>query len=713
MTGTSMNTVTYSYASYNDVYDAASAVGAVVTSSVTVASYTYLGTRHAHTYLSQPNVDNVAGDFSNWDRFDRPTSNFWYAATPDTNIYEVAITYDRNSGITSTTDSLKKNGSNRNFDVLYTNDDLGRLIKADEGTLSGSISNRSRQEDWTYSGSQLSQTGNWGRHRRDLDGDVNFNETNELDDSRTHNIVNELTARDLDSNGGTTGNNYSLTYDAAGNMANDYSSNYTYAYDAFGRLRTVTAITGGRGLVSEFRYNGLGMKIGWHYDADADNDTDSNDPWYYTCYSEKWQAITVFRGSDSNAKERYIYHAAGMDGTGSASYIDDMVLRDWDKNSGWTSAADSTKEVRHYYLHNWRHDVSAILTDTGKQVESVKYLSYGIPIGLPVGDVDCDGDFDATDEDAIKNYSGPYDVRYDTDLDGDVDEDDKNYALSITGTHQTLGFGVLTSTAVFNRKGYAGYEHAWELDGTKYHVRHRVLDSELGRWTRRDPLGYVDGMGVYEYAASIAISGTDPFGLAWQPTWQPSCQLQHGCPTSPAQTPCESQRQCHIMPEPARSRCIMECWFEGQPYYNQRCCDEYFRKNPGSTGSNVCCGGMQIICLPPLTRPDPFLDQFWRCVLEQEQCVQGSIRGTCGPDDDGKEPSVPPGSGPGTQACINVTNKLACLQAQLRCYEAIQCPPEDPECLTIKAGLVRSLTQAIEAQRAKIVKYCMQQTPKH
>jgi RHS repeat-associated protein len=204
-----------------------------------------------------------------------------------------------------------------------------------------------------------------------------------------------------------------------------------------------------------------------------------------------------------------------MDGTGSASYIDDMVLRDWDKNSGWTSAADSTKEVRHYYLHNWRHDVSAILTDTGKQVESIKYLSYGIPIGLPVGDVDCDGDFDATDEDAIKNYSGPHDVRYDTDLDGDVDADDKSYALSITGTHQTLGFGVLTSTAVFNRKGYAGYEHAWELDGTKYHVRHRVLDAELGRWNRRDPLGYVDGMALYGYAHIHPLSGSDPNGTIW------------------------------------------------------------------------------------------------------------------------------------------------------------------------------------------------------
>ena len=30
-------------------------------------------------------------------------------------------------------------------------------------------------------------------------------------------------------------------------------------------------------LVAEYRYNGLGMKIGWHYDADNDNDVDGSD----------------------------------------------------------------------------------------------------------------------------------------------------------------------------------------------------------------------------------------------------------------------------------------------------------------------------------------------------------------------------------------------------------------------------------------------------
>jgi hypothetical protein len=35
----------------------------------------------------------------------------------------------------------------------------------------------------------------------------------------------------------------------------------------------------------------------------------------------------------------------------------------------------------------------------------------------------------------------------------------------------------------------------------------------LGRWMQRDPLGYVDGMGLYEYCVSAAVGMVDPYGL--------------------------------------------------------------------------------------------------------------------------------------------------------------------------------------------------------
>jgi hypothetical protein len=44
-------------------------------------------------------------------------------------------------------------------------------------------------------------------------------------------------------------------------------------------------------------------------------------------------------------------------------------------------------------------------------------------------------------------------------------------------------------------------------------VRHRVLESKLGRWTKRDPLGYVDGASLFGYSTSMPVAYVDPLGL--------------------------------------------------------------------------------------------------------------------------------------------------------------------------------------------------------
>jgi len=49
-----------------------------------------------------------------------------------------------------------------------------------------------------------------------------------------------------------------------------------------------------------------------------------------------------------------------------------------------------------------------------------------------------------------------------------------------------------------------------ELD----HVRRRFYHPTLGRWLTRDPLGYIDGMSLYEYVGSLPLSAVDPYGLA-------------------------------------------------------------------------------------------------------------------------------------------------------------------------------------------------------
>jgi RHS repeat-associated protein len=182
-----------------------------------------------------------------------------------------------------------------------------------------------------------------------------------------------------------------------------------------------------------------------------------------------------------------------------------------------------------------RSDVSVILTDDGKIVEWVKYTPYGEPIGVPAGDVNGDFAYDEDDEAIIYDFienGGTYDVRLNPTLTGQVDHADIAHARSITNTYQYLGRGVLSSEGVQNRFGYAGYRYDHHLSGGAgagrhlYHVRHRVYQAHIGRWATRDPLGYVQGMSLYQYVLSQPILRTDPSGLFSPP---PSGAFGHGC----------------------------------------------------------------------------------------------------------------------------------------------------------------------------------------
>ncbi|MGE3108826.1 MAG: RHS repeat-associated core domain-containing protein [Phycisphaerales bacterium] len=471
--------------------------------------------------------------------------------------------------------------------MKYSIDSLwgGRVTRAEEGTFSaGSISNRSRDQQWT-----LDQVGNWTRDKIDLNGDGDFVDTNELDDTRTHNVANELLTRDTDSNASV---NYTLTHDAIGNMTDDGAS-YKFVYDVWGRLRMIKNQS--NALVEEYRYNGLNHRLSWHYDTDTDGDCDSNDKTYYFAYDDQWRVVATFRESDTSPKERFLYHAAGLGGYGGAhggigGYIDHVIFRDRDANSGWTSAADGTLEERLYYCQNWRADVSAVVTSGGKMVEWVKYSAYGTPFALPVGDTDSDGDWDLTD---LGNMAGGYEVRKDAELDGDVDANDINYAIGYG--YLTLGRGVLSAAGIANRKGYAGYEN----DGAVarfWHVRNRVLDSTLGRWTRRDPIGYADGMGLFQYVQSRVVVWRDPNGL--EPFRDPLDWIRPRPPAEPIPT-C-STRIGDLCPHNGPSDIPVDYYLS-----DDECCVRAEREgcNPPrdidgtrDIGGVICCQGRRVAC---------------------------------------------------------------------------------------------------------------------
>ncbi len=114
----------------------------------------------------------------------------------------------------------------------------------------------------------------------------------------------------------------------------DDRENYEYVYDVWGRLRFVvnrdTSDT-----VAEYTYNGLGHRTGWHSDVTDDSgggpdgEVDDYDPWYHFVYDDRWRVIAVYRAFhdpdpeewaiDAAAKERFVYHNAGLDEYGGSS----------------------------------------------------------------------------------------------------------------------------------------------------------------------------------------------------------------------------------------------------------------------------------------------------------------------------------------------------------------------------------------------------------
>ncbi|MCL4743771.1 MAG: hypothetical protein KJZ54_16360, partial [Phycisphaerales bacterium] len=179
-------------------------------------------------------------------------------------------------------------------------------------------------------------------------------------------------------------------------------------------------------------------------------------------------------------------------------------------------------------LHSfWRADVVALFGSNGHMLHQVRYDPYGVPFGISKADINGDGVLDSADSSLFvtlyNSGSGTHPFA-DWNLDGTLSSLDLIAYGNSYSADAGLGYGVLSydfaRAGGANRKGYAGYELAPELSSAKpclYHVRYRVYDASLGRWTRRDPLGYVDGMSMYAFVGGRPIASTDPFGLATTP----------------------------------------------------------------------------------------------------------------------------------------------------------------------------------------------------
>jgi RHS repeat-associated protein len=459
----------------------------------------------------------------------------------------------------------------------------------------------------------------------------------------------------------------------------------------------------------------------WRYDANANGTVASTERYHYM-YDDRWRVVGVFRDADSTPKESFVYHAAGNAGRGSSSYIDSVILRDRDANGGggWTGASDGTLEERRFYVQNWRADVVAMAKSDGTPLEYVFYSAYGEATVHPIADVDMDGDVDSYDAaawDNGENLGLAYNyVPANTDLNWDGTEDaaddalfDESYAANVG----LSGKGRMSSVGVGNRKGYAGYEHDESI--AMYHVRHRVYRADLGRWMTRDPLGYVDGMSLYEYVGGMAIVGRDSSGLAraicasgaCQPTFDPSYPPL--VPIEPSWMGCANKStsfaNCFVCCQGSgNGSCMQYCKRkflyitpppndrEGPPTRDELACQKACdRHNPNgildTAGVNTCSAGRAIACVcantpivPGGGRGEPtdsLRQKLNACYGIQEMMLPDGL--DCTNLGDGEDPAYPRLNVDRAAYCRYLANKCMGLRMARDCFEFISCNDEPQE----------------------------------
>lgn len=173
----------------------------------------------------------------------------------------------------------------------------------------------------------------------------------EHDVSNTFNEANEQTGRD-----GAT-----LTYDAVGNLTDD-GETYEYVYDAFGRL--VQVKNQSSNLVSQHRYNGLGYRIAWQYDLDADGTVETSnsnhDPWLYQVHDSSWRVVAmVFAVDDGAGTEAGEYLAKADDDPRPTRIL--SVPRSGSERPGRRVGRFATQCIgtRWWYFDEWEHALRA------------------------------------------------------------------------------------------------------------------------------------------------------------------------------------------------------------------------------------------------------------------------------------------------------------------------------------------------------------------
>jgi RHS repeat-associated protein len=413
------------------------------------ALYTYLGIGSAtRVTLGATGVSldygTGTGNPGGWDDWGRIDDQKWAAGATLKDQYQYG--YDRTSQRTFRDNLTATTAPNDAKEHFYTYNGLDQLTVAKQGNLNAGRTDITApaavQETFT-----VESHGNWRALVRATAGTTTLNQT------RTHTAANEVTtiAASVGTNwgdGAVDRNGFMTRVPKVTSLQNE---RWQLTSDAWMRVVKVVNDVGGA-TIAEYKYDALGRRtaklkpngVNW----------DRRD--YY--YNGEWQV----------AEERELLNTASKTTAATVPkfqwiwgtrYVDEVVLRDENKNGDGDCTDAGPTDQRIYYCQDANMNVTALLDAAGAVVERTIYDAYGRH------------------------------VLY-------------NAAWSATQA----------STLYRNEVLFTGYR--LDPESGLYQVRHRHYHSTLGRWVQRDPLGHHDSMNLYEYVVSHPTSGMDPFGLA-------------------------------------------------------------------------------------------------------------------------------------------------------------------------------------------------------
>ena len=353
--------IDYDYGTAGGTDDAASRVQTLKEGAVALAEYSYLGQQSVvEVDYTEPDLrytlvdlagsdDPDTGDiYSGLDRFGRVKDSRWYDYGSSADAERIKYGYDRAGNRTYREVTLDPGDAH---DELYGYDGSHRLAEFERGSLSGAkdaISSLEFAQQWS-----LDPTGNWSGFKQDADGDSTW----DLDQSRSHNSVNEISG--ISETAGTAW--ATPGHDRAGNLTSlpqpaALDQSYTAVWDGWNRLvKLVDA--GTSDTVQENAYDGRKFRI-----VRKDYVSGSLDETRHVYYTSEWQAIEERLGSSSDAERQTVW---GL------RYIDDVLLRDRD------TTGNGTLDERLYALQDGNWNVTAVADDGGTVQERYAYTAYG------------------------------------------------------------------------------------------------------------------------------------------------------------------------------------------------------------------------------------------------------------------------------------------------------------------------------------------------